>query len=214
MQLVLFVMFFSDFFTPQKCIMSEGCWSFTLKMAVQNLGNRDFAFRWFQPKVDTDKKNTYHQYLGLENKIDKRKTTLVSQTFKVIKIKYLYFFHFWPLGQDIDDLCFLQAFTFGWNHLKVKSNLESLQFRSSVFSQGLSYIKFHLPLKIVFHWQSSPIKGCLPFTVIFHLRSSIIKACLTFNWRSSSIKGCLPLKVVFHWKSSSIEGSLPLKVVT
>ena len=41
--------------------------------------------------------------------------------FKLQKIKYLYFFHFWPLGQDIDDLCFLQVFTFGWNHLKVKS---------------------------------------------------------------------------------------------
>ena len=121
MQPVFFMIFFSDFVTPQKCIMSEGCWSFTLKMAVQNLGNRDFAFRWFQPKVDTDKKNTYHQYLGLENKIDKRKTTLVSQTFKVIKIKYLYFFHFWPLGQDIGNLWNLQVFTFGWNPLKIKS---------------------------------------------------------------------------------------------
>ena len=37
------------------------------------------------------------------------------------KIKYLYFFHFLPLGQDIDNYWFLPVFTFGWNHLKLKS---------------------------------------------------------------------------------------------
>ena len=52
-------------------------------------------------------KNTYHQYLVLEVKIDKRKTTLVSQTFKIVENKVpLFFFYFWPLGRDIDQLYF------------------------------------------------------------------------------------------------------------
>ena len=57
-------------------------------------------------------KNTNRQYLGLEAKIDESKTTLLTQTFKVEK-KYLYLINFWPLGRDINDLCFLQVFTFG-----------------------------------------------------------------------------------------------------
>ena len=42
---MLFMIFFSDFVTPKKRNMSEGCWVFTLKMAVQSLGNMDFTFR-------------------------------------------------------------------------------------------------------------------------------------------------------------------------
>ena len=56
MQPVFFMIFFSDFVTPQKRIMSEDCWLFTLKMTVQYLGNSDSTFRRFQPNVDTDKK--------------------------------------------------------------------------------------------------------------------------------------------------------------
>ena len=35
---VLFMIFFYDFVTPKKRNMSEGCWLFTLEMAVQSLG--------------------------------------------------------------------------------------------------------------------------------------------------------------------------------
>ena len=35
------------------------------------------------------------------------------------KIKSPYFFHFWPLGRDIDDLCFWPVYMFGRNTLKV-----------------------------------------------------------------------------------------------
>ena len=45
MQPVLFMIFFSDFVSPQKRTMCEGCWLFPLKMTVQSLGNRDFTFR-------------------------------------------------------------------------------------------------------------------------------------------------------------------------
>ena len=75
---VLFMIFFSDFVTLQKRTMSKGCWLFTLKMTVQYLRNRDFTFRGFQPN-----KNINGQYLSLEGKIDKSKTTFLSQTFKV-----------------------------------------------------------------------------------------------------------------------------------
>ena len=51
-----FIIFFLDFVPPQKRNMCEGCWLFTLKMAVQSLGNRNFTFRWFQPIVNTGKK--------------------------------------------------------------------------------------------------------------------------------------------------------------
>ena len=51
-------------------------------------------------------KSKNRQYLGLEAKNDKSKTTLYSQTFKVRENKVSLFFHFWPLGRDIDDLCF------------------------------------------------------------------------------------------------------------
>ena len=54
-QPVLFMIFFYDFVTPQKRNMSEGCRLFTLEMAVQSLGNRDFTFRWFQPNMNTGK---------------------------------------------------------------------------------------------------------------------------------------------------------------
>ena len=53
---------------------------------------------------------TNRQYLGLEAKIDKSKTTLLSQTFKVAENKVpLFFFHFWPLGQDIANECFFTS---------------------------------------------------------------------------------------------------------
>ena len=45
-------------------------------------------------------KITNHQYLGLEAKIEKSKTTLFSQTFEVAEKKV--FFQFWPPGRDID----------------------------------------------------------------------------------------------------------------
>ena len=45
MQPVLFMIFFSDFVTPKKRTMSEGCWLSTLEMTVQSLGNRDLTFR-------------------------------------------------------------------------------------------------------------------------------------------------------------------------
>ena len=51
-------------------------------------------------------KSKKRQYLGLEAKIDKSKATLFYQTFKVPENKYPYFFHFWPLARDIDDLSF------------------------------------------------------------------------------------------------------------
>ena len=53
---MLYMIFFFDFVTPQKHTMSEECWLFTLKMAVQSLGNRDFTFRWFQPNMNKGKK--------------------------------------------------------------------------------------------------------------------------------------------------------------
>ena len=44
-------------------------------------------------------KNANRQYLDLEAKME---TPLFSQTFEVAGNKELFFFHFWPLGQDID----------------------------------------------------------------------------------------------------------------
>ena len=55
-------------------------------------------------------KNTYCQYLGLEAKIGKSKTTLLSQTFEFAENKVPLFFHFWPLGRDIKDYCVLLCF--------------------------------------------------------------------------------------------------------
>ena len=39
---------------------------------------------------------------------------------KFEKIKWSYFFHFWPPGRDIDNLCFLTVFMIGKNHLSGK----------------------------------------------------------------------------------------------
>ena len=58
-------------------------------------------------------KKTNRQYLDLEAKMEKSKTILFSQTCEVAENKVHYFFHFWPLGRDIDDYCFLPVFTFG-----------------------------------------------------------------------------------------------------
>ena len=44
-QPVLSIISFYYFVTPQKRNMSEGCWLFTLKMAVQSSGNSDITFR-------------------------------------------------------------------------------------------------------------------------------------------------------------------------
>ena len=41
----------------------------------------------------------------MEAKNEKSKTTLFSQTFEVAENK-VPFFHFWPSGRDIGDLCF------------------------------------------------------------------------------------------------------------
>ena len=59
--------------------------------------NRDFIFRWFQPNVDTDK-NTYCQYLGLEAKIGKSKTTLLSQTFEFAENKVTFILQYTQHG--------------------------------------------------------------------------------------------------------------------
>ena len=61
--------------------------------------------------METDK-NTNCQFFGLKANIDKRKTALLSQTFKVAEKSAFIFFHFKSLGRDIDDLCFLQVLTF------------------------------------------------------------------------------------------------------
>ena len=54
-------------------------------------------------------KSTNCQYLGLEAKNEKSKTTLFSQTFEVPENKVpLFFFHFWPPGRNIDILFFYQ----------------------------------------------------------------------------------------------------------
>ena len=47
---------------PRKSNMSEGCWLFTLKMAVQSSWHRDFTFWLFQTNLKTGKlvKSTYH----------------------------------------------------------------------------------------------------------------------------------------------------------
>ena len=53
-------------------------------------------------------------------KLINKKPLYFLKVFKLQKIEYIYFFHFWPLCRDIDDLCFLQIFTFGWKNLKVR----------------------------------------------------------------------------------------------
>ena len=46
--------------------------------------------------------------------MEKSKTTLFAQTFEVADNKVpLFFFPFWPLGQDIEDKCILPVFTLG-----------------------------------------------------------------------------------------------------
>ena len=57
-------------------------------------------------------KSTNCQYLGLEAKNEKSKTTLFSQTFEVPESKVPLFFHVLPPGQDIDILCFLPVYIF------------------------------------------------------------------------------------------------------
>ena len=47
----------------------------------------------------------------------------ILKLLKFEKIKYPYFFHFWPLGLDIDDFCFGPVYMFGRNNLKVISLL-------------------------------------------------------------------------------------------
>ena len=61
------------------------------------------------------------------------------------------------------------------------------------------FITSLLPMKVIFHQNSSSTEGCLLAKVVFYQGSS-------------SIEGCLPLKVIFHQELSSIEGHLPLKV--
>ena len=94
--------------------MSEGCLLFTLKMTWQSnlywteiLPAGNFSQMWKLVK------SINRQFLGLE-----AKKKIVQ---KCEKIKQSYFSQFWPLGRDIDDLCFLRVITFGWNYLKVKS---------------------------------------------------------------------------------------------
>ena len=53
------------------------------------------------------------QYLDLETKNDKIRTTLLSQTLKVQEDEVPLFFHFWPLSRDIDDLCFWPVNVYG-----------------------------------------------------------------------------------------------------
>ena len=48
-------------------------------------------------------KSTNRQYLDLEAKMEKSKTTLFPQTFEVAENKVTFFFHFWSLGRDIED---------------------------------------------------------------------------------------------------------------
>ena len=99
MQPVLFIIFFSDFVTPQKRTMPEGCCLFTLKMTVQNLGNRDFTVSWFQPNVDIDEKKPNRQYPEIEAKIEKSKTTLLFQIFEVAENKVHLFFSFFKISK-------------------------------------------------------------------------------------------------------------------
>ena len=78
---VLFMILFSDFVTPQKCTMSEGCWLSTLNIKVQSLGNRDLIFRWFQPNLNTCKKLKSSKSRPRGQKL--KKETLFSATSKV-----------------------------------------------------------------------------------------------------------------------------------
>ena len=87
------MIFFSDCVTPQKCTMSERCWLFTLEMTVQSLGNRNFTYRRFHPKVKTCQK----QLLSIKAKNEKNKGTLFSA---------IYFSQCLPLDGGIDDLLF------------------------------------------------------------------------------------------------------------
>ena len=75
----------------------------------------DFSQMWLLVK------STKIQYLGLEAKMEKVRPLYFLKLLKLQKIKYHYFFHFWPLSRDIEDLWFLPVFTFGWNPLKVES---------------------------------------------------------------------------------------------
>ena len=80
---MIFIFFFLNFVTPQKRNMSERCWLFTLKMAVQSLSNRDFPFRRFQPNVNTSKKHESSISQARRQKRKKNKGTLFSATSKV-----------------------------------------------------------------------------------------------------------------------------------
>ena len=71
--------------------MSEGYSFFTLKMTMQTLGNRDFLTVDFS-QICKLEKSTNCQYLGLEAKNEKSKTTLFSQTFEVPENKVPLFF--------------------------------------------------------------------------------------------------------------------------
>ena len=81
-------------------------------MTVQYLGNWDPTFRGFQPNVDTAKKTRIVNTSAQRPKLIKVRPLYFLKLLKLQKIKYLYFFHFWPLGRDIDDQCFLPEFTF------------------------------------------------------------------------------------------------------
>ena len=62
-------------------------------------------------------KNSNFQYLCIEAKNEKSETTFFLQLLRFEKIKYPYFFHFWPPGRDIDNFCFWSVNMFGWNNV-------------------------------------------------------------------------------------------------
>ena len=95
-----------------------------------------------------------------------------------------------------------------YTHAQTRHNPAKLPHRAQ--SQNAFYLCF-------FHWILSFPKYCLPFKVVFHKGLSSIKGChrtkAVFCQKSSSIKGCLPLKVVFHQRLSFTKGNLQPKTV-